>query len=164
MNILIENLLEQSECANVMQITKQISFYKSIEKLKQWININLNEETFLNDLKLRRFKKRPEQQTSKANEMLDEFSGCDKLVFTMNQTTPSEIFNEFKVFSLLLASYLYYFLNKLFSFQKRVMKSLVLKQTSQCQIEEEILSVFLKAIHFIQINVFTFLTQTLCFN
>jgi len=93
-----------------MRITKQISFYKSIEKLKQWININLNEETFLNDLKLRRFKKRPEQQASKVNEILDEFSGCDKLVFTMNETTPSEIFNEFKVF---FAS-VYRFLNPFF--------------------------------------------------
>ena len=109
-NILIENLLEKSECENVMRITKQISFYKSIEKLKQWININLNEETFLNDLKLRRFKKRPEQQASKVNEILDEFSGCDKLVFTMNETTPSEIFNEFKVF---FAS-VYRFLNPFF--------------------------------------------------
>ena len=36
------------------------------------------------------------------------------------------------------------------------MKSLVLRQTSQIQIEEEILNVFLKAINFIQINVLGF--------
>lgn len=97
--ILIENSLEKSECNQVITITNQITLFKSIEKLNQWISINLNEKVFNEELKVKKFKK-PQVDNNNAVKLIEnDLAGLDieKTSFSPNCLMPSEIFNKIKV-------------------------------------------------------------------
>ena len=70
--IFIENSLEKNESAYVKRIAIQITEFKAVEKLKQWININLNESVFYEELKWKRFKRRNDQISSEQAKPLQQ--------------------------------------------------------------------------------------------
>ncbi len=98
---LIDNCLEKSECGNVAKLTKEIAFFKAIEKLKQWISIHLNEELFFEELKTKRFKKRNDLineskiNNEQSNAVLEV--GLEKLTLNLSDDMPSDLFNHLKV-------------------------------------------------------------------
>jgi hypothetical protein len=100
-DILIENSLESSECEQVIEITKKITKYKAMEKLKQWININLNEKIFYDDLKIKKFKKSSNQKSAIINDTSSKDTTINK---NKNQKAkhpcdimPSEMLNSLQV-------------------------------------------------------------------
>jgi hypothetical protein len=100
-DILIDNLLEKTESVKVISTTKQITLFKSMEKLKQWIGINLNERIFFDELKMRRFnnnKKKNNEQQQPDTGMNEEELTCDKSILNLTQIMPSDLFNHIKVF------------------------------------------------------------------
>jgi hypothetical protein len=103
-DVLVDNLLEKSESNQMIVQTKQITLFKAIEKLKQWVSINLSEQIFFEELKIRRFKKRndlhsQQNQTDLPAEkcITDDLSFEKPPVFEQNQMMPSELFNMIKV-------------------------------------------------------------------
>lgn len=90
-----------------LETTNQITQFKANEKLKQWININLNEKIFydkLNELTGKRFKKktdanleqiRPDDGKETVNQVASLNNELDAVY--SKEFIPSEIFNKLKV-------------------------------------------------------------------
>jgi hypothetical protein len=108
MKILIENLLDKTESEQVIKTSCDIGAFRAVEKLKDWMSLNLNEQIFHQDLKQRRFKKKTETTVTqnvaknKTNELdkgveEDLGSSAEKPVFNLDCVMPSEIFNKLKV-------------------------------------------------------------------
>jgi hypothetical protein len=102
--ILIENSLEKSESEQVIKVTSDIALFKSIEKLKQWSSLNLNEQIMHEELRNKRFKKKTDQNQSAANltetkpaAFMEDDLSSEKPIFNQNYLMPSEIFSKYKV-------------------------------------------------------------------
>ena len=95
--MLVKNFLEGSECAQVIDMTNQITAYKALEKLRQWTAINLSEKVFFEELKIKWFKKK--QETASFNvEQQSEISMAAAIANLHLIDKPSDIFNQIKVY------------------------------------------------------------------
>jgi hypothetical protein len=109
MKILIENLLDKTESEQVIKTSCDIGAYRAVEKIKDWMSLNLNEQIFYQDLKQKRFKKKTDVNASAEcvvkSKTYDVEKGveedlantAEKPVFNLDCVMPSVIFNNIKV-------------------------------------------------------------------
>ena len=140
-------------------MTKEIAYFKSIEKLKQWISIHLSEELFFEELKTKRFKKRndliPESKLNndQSNNLMD--ISLEKLTLNLSDDMPSDLFNQLKVI------FVYFFtfvvvenLKKLFSYlQKLLLKKIAISKRDDDTVGDWIIEEFKKMLKFLKLNV-----------
>jgi hypothetical protein len=98
LSLLIEKLLEKSESSNVIQVVDGIALYKASEKLKQWIDININDSYFGEEIRLHISKRKRELSKYKHNsdEKIDADT-AERVLVNITQVNPSELINEAKV-------------------------------------------------------------------
>jgi hypothetical protein len=114
MKTVIETVLDESLPVQVIKTSCDIGAFKAIEKLKEWMSINLNEQIFYEELRVKRFKKKTDTAAAssaataaaaKKKPSFDEepSSTTEKPVFNTSYLMPSVIFNKIKV------SFIYYY-------------------------------------------------------
>ncbi|CAF0715052.1 unnamed protein product [Brachionus calyciflorus] len=95
---LISNSLDKTSSNQMIKATSQITLYKSIDKLSQWININLNDKIFYDELKLKKIKKKVDSNEIKTIQNNPDLPiiDTDSVVFNSECLMPSEIFSKIK--------------------------------------------------------------------
>lgn len=136
--------MENTSSEQVIKISSQVALFKSIDKLNQWVNTNLTEKVFYEEIKLKKIKKKTELcETIPLNLDVN-----DLIIFTSDTMMPSEIFNIIKVKKIgFINSLIIYF------FLKNIQKKILTKVMTFLAIESEILNLLENIEHFINKNV-----------
>ncbi len=105
---LIVLTIDESTPKDVFNVTLCLSIRNTLQKLSQWIKINLNETVFYEDFKNRDFRKRLHERSllSVSNIDLDQTKFCNNTIIDFkdedlndvyNHVIISDLFNEIKV-------------------------------------------------------------------